>query len=123
MGKKKIKTVLKPQKNTIAYTNNYIVFSVPDKRVDGNEYGEYVEHYIEKKENSITFRAYIEKTYNLTSKKDREQLEKVLLNQKSPLPKIITNYEAMERKEATETIWKGGTPANIYKLDNMHEIE
>ena len=74
MSKKKSKSILKPQKNTIAYTNNYTFCSISDKKIDENIYHEYVEHYIEKKENSITFRAYIEKTYDLNSKKDRTQL-------------------------------------------------
>ena len=122
MSKKKFKTVLKPQKNTIEYNNNYIVFSAPYKRVDDNPYKEYVEHYIEKKENSITFRAYIEKTYDLTSKTDRKQLENILNNQKSPLPKIITNYEAEIRKNNKETTREGGQPSKIYDLDDMYKI-
>ena len=121
MGKRTTKFKLKPHKNTIERATCY-QYASPKIHIDGNKYSKYFEHHIEKKENSITFRTYIERTYNLTLKDDVNALEKVFIKQKSPLPQILTEYEAEHRKAAKETILENGLPTDLYSFDDMYEV-
>lgn len=115
---KKDKHIIKHTKETIAF-NGYRALTTSDKN---NKTLEYLEHRIEKRENSIVFRAYIEKSYDINSPKDMKELETILEKQKSPLPKVITKYEKECWKDAKDNDRKNGKP-NIYNYTDMYQVK
>ncbi len=115
---KKIKHIIKHTPETIAF-NGYTSPNPPEGKYKSSSY---LEHRIEKRENSIVFRAYIEKTYDTNSSKDMKELEAILENQKSPLPKVITEYEKACWSNAKNNDRKNGKP-NIYNYTDMYQVK
>lgn len=118
MSKKKTKKYLKNTKETIAFNG----YSAEGESYRNSKPSWYLEHRIEQRENAITFRTYIEKTYDTTSPKDIKELEEILEKQKSPLPKVLTDLEKEQWKFAKDSNPYNPKP-HIYSYTDMFQIK
>ncbi|MGN0506418.1 MAG: hypothetical protein ACI4FZ_07645 [Lachnospiraceae bacterium] len=113
---KKQKSYITKNSDTTRIKNEQFITAKNAKTPDGYYISSLYESSIEKTEDTVIFKAYLEKTIDLKTKSGQKELKQILSSQKSPLPKLITDTEKEYRRNYEETILNGGTPNKLYTI-------
>lgn len=109
----KKKTFIKRKENS-NLVQEFMSFNAKNE----NNYNWIYDHMIEETEDSYIFKAYLEKTISKKTASGKKELEKIINDQKTPLTKLITNYEKNQKKDDKDKLHNAGIPKKIYRLND-----